>query len=263
MIIGIELGGWETHPENRFASLAGTAEIAASSGFRLLAMPAQTWVGRSPALQSLETLSALAETCKATFLTGPLLVAVGHPVDIGEQIATVHHAAEGRLIVEVQTAADPADLAAFQIDPTEVGPRTGESIAMWRKIWFEDFVDHSGVYYKVPGAQPTLRLPGGEAPAIALSVHSRADIEMAEALHAGLSLASDSAHHASISAIAAVRSRRLPVIMRTPLKSAVAVDETIEANAAAGVDYLVLQLTAATSSEVADLVRECGKYLKH
>ena len=263
MIIGIELGGWDidAKPESQFTSLANMAETAASSGFRLLAMPAQTWVGRSPTLQPLETVSALAERCEATLLTGPLLVAVGHPVDIGEQIATAQHAADGRLIVEVQTAAEPADLAAFQIDPTQVGPRTRESIAVWRRIWFEDFVDHAGTFYKVPGAQPTLRLHDGNAPAIALSVHARADLEMARALAAGLSMTSESTHHAPerIAAISTARARRLPVIMRTPIDTPAALDEQIAVHAAAGVDHLVLQPRAPTLPDIARLVRECGE----
>lgn len=265
MIIGVQLGGWDLDPkpESQFTSLLKMAETAAGSGFRLLAMPPQTWVGRQPTLQPLETVSALAETCDATVLTGPLLVAVGHPVDIGEQIATAQHAADGRLIVEVQTAAEPADLAAFQIDPTQVWPRTRESIAVWRRIWFEDVVDHAGTFYKVPGAQPTLRLHGGDAPAIALSVQAGADFEMARALDTGLSMTSESTHHAPerIAAISTTRDRRLPVIMRTPIDTSVALDKQIAAHAAAGVDHLVLQPKAATLADIARLVRECGEYL--
>lgn len=264
MIIGIELGGWniDSKPEDGFRDLAVVASAATTTGFRLLAMPAQRWVGRSSTLQPLETIAALAETCDATMVTGPLLVAVGHPVDIAEQIATAQHAAGGRLIVEVQTLGEQADLAAFAIDPSEVRARTKESVSVWRRIWFEDFVDHAGTFYKVPGAQPTLRLHGGIEPAIALSVHAEADVGLARELHAGVSMTSVSGRKTAperTEAVSAARSRRLPVIMRSPIDAPAALDEQVSVHAAAGVDHLVLQPKGRTLAEVVGLVQACGE----
>jgi alkanesulfonate monooxygenase SsuD/methylene tetrahydromethanopterin reductase-like flavin-dependent oxidoreductase (luciferase family) len=265
MMIGIELGGWDldSTSEDRFGDLVTIAVAATAAGFRLLAMPHQSWVGRSATLQPLETIAALAQTCDAMMLTGPLLVAVGHPVDIGEQIATAQHAAGGRLIVEVETVGAPADLTAFAIDPLEVRARTKESIAVWRKIWFDDFVDHRGTFYRVPDAQPTLRLYAGAAPAIAVSVHAVEDLEMAKELDAGLSMSTESTLEAParVAAVSAARSRKVPAIVRMPISTPELLDEQIPLYAGAGLDHLVLQPKASTLSGVAELVRACAERL--
>jgi hypothetical protein len=172
MIVGVEL--WTTGglgPAAVFPFMRRAAQVARAAGFDLVAAPPQRWVGVPSCLDPFQVVAALsAESDGTTLATGPLLAAAVNPVDLAERIATVHHAAGGRLLVEVRLSAEPWEVSALGIDPGEVEARTVEAIGLWRRLWFDDVVDHAGPFTRLTGARPTLRPHGGIAPAIAAVV---------------------------------------------------------------------------------------------
>ena len=245
MILGVELGPWdEPSPIKLWADMVATASAAVASGFRLLALPAQRWAGAPTALQPLEAASALAEHLPpgVTLVTGPLLVAASHPVDTAEQIATVQHATAGALIVEIRSHASAAEVAPFGLDEHEIRARTREALGVWRQVWFDDVVDHSGRFYRVPTARPTLRLFEGEAPLMALTAQSSEDVDMAVELAVGLTVASGSfPDDGWAAAVARCRRAGQPVVARIPTPLTDDPSGMVDRYVTAGFDHLVLQ----------------------
>ena len=139
------------------ADLLRTAELADASG-----VFDSVWVGDSllakPRLDSIALLSAIAVRTQRVRL-GPACFAsfpLRHPIVLAYQWASLDVLSEGRTIMvacigggtEKGSGHFHDEYAAMGIEPRERAARMEEGIAILRKLWTGDHVDHEGAYYR-------------------------------------------------------------------------------------------------------------------
>lgn len=267
MIVGVELSARDggRDPASHFARLRVVAAEARSAGFELLSPMPQQWVGESGGLQPIQMMSALAGDAQDVMLsTGPLLVAVTNPVDLAEQLATLDHASGGQLLVEVRLTARPSEVQHFGLDEAEVPGRTIEAIALWRRLWFDDVVDHSGRFYRVPGARPTLRPHGTESLKIAVVIDDPSQIPLVADLRVGLSFdadtISDRVTQCWIQSVRAKAPNPALIVCRIEVTSPTDLPSCLDMGAAAGCSHVVIQ-PRSSPDEIETFLRACGTAL--
>ena len=108
--------------------------------------------------QPLPVLARLAaEPGNMKLATSVLLMPLLNPVDIAEQVATLDHICEGRLILGLGLGYRPEECEAFGTRMSQRGARISEALELMIRLWTEDEVTHHGRYYHVTGARPTAR----------------------------------------------------------------------------------------------------------
>ncbi len=98
-----------------------------------------------------------AEPGNMKLATSVLLLPLLNPVDVAEQVATLDHICEGRLILGLGLGYRPEECEAFGTPMSERGARHSEALELMQKLWTEDEVNHHGRFYHVTGAHPTAR----------------------------------------------------------------------------------------------------------
>lgn len=108
--------------------------------------------------QPIPVLARLAAEAGALELvTGVLLTPLLNPVQVAEEIATLDHVCEGRLILGVGLGYRPEEFEAAGGAMSERVARFEEGLALVKRLWSEDEVTHAGRFYRVTGARPTAR----------------------------------------------------------------------------------------------------------
>ena len=108
--------------------------------------------------QPLTVLARLAaEPGDIKLATSVLLLPLLNPVDVAEQVATLDHICEGRLILGLGLGYRPEECEAFGTRMSQRGARFNEALELMVRLWTEDEVTHNGRYYQVTGARPTAR----------------------------------------------------------------------------------------------------------
>lgn len=112
------------------------------------------WVGDHisfyiPLLESLTLLSFVAAATETIKLgTSIYLLPLRHPTTTAKVAATVDALSGGRLTLGIGVGGEfPPEFEACGIPLAERGPRTDESIAILRKLWTQDQVEHRGQYF--------------------------------------------------------------------------------------------------------------------
>lgn len=152
--------------EHETARLITLAERAEQLGYHSI------WVGDSitsrPRHEPLTMLTAIAmRTTNATLGTAVLLPALRHPVAMAHQVATLDRLAEGRLVLGVgiggDTPSNRAEFAALGVEFERRLGRMNDHLALCRKLWSGEPVDHHGDFYTVENASigPSAHTPGG------------------------------------------------------------------------------------------------------
>ena len=98
-----------------------------------------------------------AEPGDMKLVTSVLLLPLLNPVDVAEQVATLDHISEGRLILGLGLGYRPEECEAFGTRMSQRGARHSEALALMQRLWTEDEVTHHGRYFHVTGARPTAR----------------------------------------------------------------------------------------------------------
>src|SRR5262245_38259626 len=103
-----------------------------------------------------------------TLTVGHLVLcdSVRHPAVLARQVTSLDHASGGRFELGIGWGSVPSELATFhagsQLAADRVG-RLAESLAIMRKLWTGDVIDHHGLHFTLVGAQqrpaPTRRIP--------------------------------------------------------------------------------------------------------
>ena len=88
---------------------------------------------------------------------GVLLLPLLNPVDVAEQIATLDHICEGRLILGLGLGYRQEECEAFGTQMSERAARSTEAMELMVRLWTEDEVTHHGRFFHVTGARPTAR----------------------------------------------------------------------------------------------------------
>ncbi len=137
------------------ARLLALAERAEQLGYQSI------WVGDSitsrPRHEPLTMLTAIAmRTTSAILGTAVLLPTLRQPVAMAHQVATLDRLAEGRLVLGVgiggDTPSNRAEFAALGVDFERRLGRMNEHLALCRKLWSGEPVDHRGEFYTVVDA---------------------------------------------------------------------------------------------------------------
>jgi alkanesulfonate monooxygenase len=156
------------------AYLAQVAQACDQLGFHAVLTPCGTgcedaWVATAallPITQQLKFLVAF----RPTLLT-PTLAA--------QMASTYQRMSGGRLLINIVTGAEPAELARFGVydDKTTRYERTGEFVEIMKAAWTGEPFDHDGQHYKVDGA--TTREPPDPVPPIYFGGASPAALQVA------------------------------------------------------------------------------------
>jgi alkanesulfonate monooxygenase len=151
-------------PHHRPPGLAYLAQIATACdalGFDGMLTPCGT--GCEDAW--LATASLIPLTRQVRFLVAfrPALLS---PTLAAQMASTYQRLSDGRLLVNIVTGAEPAELARFGVwdDKETRYERTGEFVEIMRGAWSGEPFDYQGAHYNVSGA--TTRLPPSPVPRI-------------------------------------------------------------------------------------------------
>jgi alkanesulfonate monooxygenase SsuD/methylene tetrahydromethanopterin reductase-like flavin-dependent oxidoreductase (luciferase family) len=90
-------------------------------------------------------------------VTGVLLTPLLNPVQVAEDVATLDHICEGRLVFGVGLGYRAEEFEAAGSTMSERVPRFEEGLALMKRLWTDDEVTHHGRFYRVTGARPTAR----------------------------------------------------------------------------------------------------------
>ena len=127
---GFDFYGWAHHylidPFQHFQPLPVLARLAAEPGYMKLA-------------------------------TSVLLLPLLNPVDVAEQVATLDHICEGRLILGLGLGYRPEECEAFGTRMSQRAGRSSEALELMIRLWTEEEVTHHGRYFHVTQARPTAR----------------------------------------------------------------------------------------------------------
>jgi probable F420-dependent oxidoreductase len=124
------------------------------------------WVGDSvlarPRFEALTTLAAVAaRTQRVRLGTAVLLPMLRHPVLLANEVASLDHVANGRLILGVGIGGNsPAVAQEFAACGISIGRRVGlltEGITLMRRLWAEPEVTFEGRYFQVQSVRLGLR----------------------------------------------------------------------------------------------------------
>ena len=96
-----------------------------------------------------------AEAGDMKLATSVLLLPLLNPVDVAEQVATLDHISQGRLILGLGLGYRPEECEAFGTRMSERGRRCSEALELMIRLWTEDEVTHHGRFFHVSGAKPT------------------------------------------------------------------------------------------------------------
>ena len=108
--------------------------------------------------QPLPVLARLAaEPGQMKLATSVLLLPLLNPVDVAEQVATLDHICQGRLILGLGLGYRPEECEAFGTKMFQRAARSSEALELMVRLWTEEEVTHHGRYFHVTGARPTAR----------------------------------------------------------------------------------------------------------
>jgi probable F420-dependent oxidoreductase len=110
-------------------------------------------LGDMPDLAPLETL-AYAAACTDRMRLGcaVLISSLVSPVHLAKSIASVDQLSGGRLEVGLATGGGFRMFDAFGVDGSSFVARFNEGLALMRRLWTEDRIDHDGRFWRLTGA---------------------------------------------------------------------------------------------------------------
>ena len=98
-----------------------------------------------------------AEAGAMDLVTGVLLTPLLSPVQVAEDVATLDHICQGRLILGVGLGYRTEEFEAAGFTMSERAPRLEEGLALMKRLWVDAEVTHHGRFYHVTGARPTAK----------------------------------------------------------------------------------------------------------
>lgn len=186
-------------PDHRY--LAQVAQACDRLGFDAVLTPCGT--GCEDAWVATASLLSLTERLKFLVAFRPTLLT---PTLAAQMASTYQRMSGGRLLINIVTGAEPAELARFGVfeDKQVRYERTGEFIEIMRRAWSGEPADFEGRHYRVTGA--TTREPPSPTPPIYFGGASDSALQVA-AEGADVYLTWGEAPDAAANRIADVRTR--------------------------------------------------------
>ncbi|HEY5663077.1 MAG TPA: LLM class flavin-dependent oxidoreductase [Ilumatobacter sp.] len=152
-------GAHRRRPDHAY--LAQVAQACDQLGFEAVLTPCGT--GCEDAWVATASLLPLTRHLKFLVAFRPTLLT---PTLAAQMASTYQRMSGGRLLINIVTGAEPAELARFGVydDKATRYERTGEFIEIMRAAWSGEPADHAGTHYRVEGA--TTREPPDPTPPI-------------------------------------------------------------------------------------------------
>ena len=130
--------------------------VSRDSGFDIYCWAHHYLIDPYQHFQPLPVLARLAaEPGDMKLATSVLLLPLLNPVDIAEQVATIDHISEGRLILGIGLGYRPEECEAFGTHMSQRGARCSEALGLMIRLWTEKEVTHHGRFFHVTNARPT------------------------------------------------------------------------------------------------------------
>jgi len=98
-----------------------------------------------------------AEAGGIDLVTGVLLTPLLNPVQVAEDIATLDHICEGRLILGMGLGYRAEEFEAAGFKMSERAARFEEGLTVMKRLWADTEVTHHGRFYRITDARPTAR----------------------------------------------------------------------------------------------------------
>ena len=98
-----------------------------------------------------------AEAGAMDLVTGVLLTPLLNPVQVAEDVATLDHICQGKLILGIGLGYRAEEFEAAGSKMSERVPRLEEGLALMKRLWADTEVTHHGRFHHVTGARPTAR----------------------------------------------------------------------------------------------------------
>ena len=128
----------------------------------------------------LVAISALSQHVRSMFVgTNVAILPLYHPLRFAEDVATLHQATKGRVIVGVAAGYRQIDFENFGIHLRERATRMNEALTIIRQLWSGEEISFDGKYYKLKKAKLHPRLYAGKVPEIWVGGWTRAAIRRA------------------------------------------------------------------------------------
>ena len=141
--------------EEAFDEAFSMSELAEEQGFdgvwlaeRHFAPPSRPEGIASVAAAPLIMASAIAaRTNRMRVGTGVLVLPLGHPVRMAEEVATIDHLSRGRFDLGIGRSGFPSSYEGYDVPYAESRERFGEYLEVMRRAWTEERFSYEGKYY--------------------------------------------------------------------------------------------------------------------
>jgi alkanesulfonate monooxygenase SsuD/methylene tetrahydromethanopterin reductase-like flavin-dependent oxidoreductase (luciferase family) len=168
----------------RIPEMVTQVRAARDAGFSSLWFP-HHWLTHPMQMLQITPMMAYIAAHAEGMTIGPniLILPPLNPVHVAEEAATLDVLTGGNYILGVGLGYRPPEFTAFGQPLSERAPRFNESLALMKRLWTEDRVEHSGRFYTVKDAGISLKpvRPGGPP----LYIAGQADVSVRRAARIG------------------------------------------------------------------------------
>ena len=172
--------------DQQIEEAAEVTRRAKSLGFSGIYVP-QHWISHPTIwLQPLLVLARLAPEAKdINLITGVILVPLHNPVDLAEQVITMDHITQGRLIFGVGLGYRETELEAFGTNRSERVARFEESLELMKLLWSGELVNFQGRFWQVHDGRVAITPVQKPYPPIWIAGQSESAVRRAAAIGDG------------------------------------------------------------------------------
>jgi alkanesulfonate monooxygenase SsuD/methylene tetrahydromethanopterin reductase-like flavin-dependent oxidoreductase (luciferase family) len=175
------------YPADRFmAEMIEQAQSARKSGFTGLTSPQHHLVGPLQYFQPVPLLARMAaEAPGMELVPGIILLALHHPVEVAEELATLDVISGGRLVAGFGLGYRDPEFAAFGVPRGERVARFEEYLQVIKLLWSGEPVHFEGRFVRLEGQQialPPLHAKEGRCPPIWLGANADPGVRRAARL---------------------------------------------------------------------------------
>ena len=172
--------------DQQIEEAAEVTRRAKSLGFSGIYVP-QHWISHPTIwLQPLLVLARLAPEAKdISLITGVILVPLHNPVDLAEQVITMDHITQGRLIFGVGLGYRETELEAFGTNRSERVARFEESLELMKLLWSGELVNFQGRFWQVHDGRVAITPVQKPYPPIWIAGQSESAVRRAAAIGDG------------------------------------------------------------------------------
>lgn len=168
----------------RIPEMVTQVRAARDAGFSSLWFP-HHWLTHPMQMLQITPMMAYIAAHAQGMTIGPniLILPPLNPVHVAEEAATLDVLTGGNYILGVGLGYRPPEFTAFGQPLSERAPRFNESLALMKRLWTEDRVEHQGRFYTVKDAGISLKpvRPGGPP----LYIAGQADVSVRRAARIG------------------------------------------------------------------------------